>query len=62
MGGVGDVCLHFIDVDGNVVDKGFDKRVVGITAEKLKQVPVRICVSYGSHKVLPSSARHGEVT
>lgn len=53
MGAVGDVCLHFIDIEGRIVDEAFDQRVVGITAAGLKKIPVRILVSYGPHKVRP---------
>ncbi len=51
LGCVGNVCLHFIDLEGKLVDPELDERIVGITAEQLKRVPVRICVAYGPHKL-----------
>ena len=52
-GAVGDVCVRFYDIHGNIVDKEFEQYTTGITTEQLKKIPVRIGVAYGEKKVVP---------
>ncbi|SNT61392.1 DNA-binding transcriptional regulator LsrR, DeoR family [Streptosporangium subroseum] len=50
LGAVGDVCLHFFDAEGNVVDSAFDRRVVGINVETFRAVERRVAVAGGRRK------------
>jgi DNA-binding transcriptional regulator LsrR (DeoR family) len=52
-GAVGDVCALSYDLYGNMVDVPTNKRIIGITAETLAAIPVKIGIAGGSHKVLP---------
>lgn len=52
LGAVGDVCLRFFDEDGRLVDSDFNDHVLGITPERLRQVPRRIGVAGGSEKTV----------
>ncbi len=51
-GAIGDVCLHFFNRNGEIVDKEFDKRLIGYV-EDVKAIKTRIGLSYGIHKVEP---------
>ena len=44
-GVVGDICARFIDINGNLVDSEFDKRVVGISLDSLRKKEYRILLS-----------------
>ncbi|GAA2995302.1 sugar-binding transcriptional regulator [Streptosporangium longisporum] len=50
LGAVGDVCLHFFDAQGDVVDSAFDRRVVGIDVETFRAVERRVAVAGGERK------------
>jgi DNA-binding transcriptional regulator LsrR (DeoR family) len=52
LGAVGDVCLRFFDEHGDLVDSEFNDRVLGITPERLRQVPRRIGVAGGPEKTV----------
>ncbi|MGN9810196.1 sugar-binding transcriptional regulator [Micromonospora sp. BQ11] len=49
-GAVGDVCLRFFDESGAPVASGLDQRVLGISADALRQVPRRVGVAGGARK------------
>ena len=49
-GAVGEVCLHFLDADGNPVDGDLDELVVGVTRHQLKSARLRWAVAGGSRK------------
>ena len=49
-GAVGDICLRFFDSDGEPVESGVDARVIGISADQLRQVPRRVAVAGGTRK------------
>ncbi|MFC4016225.1 sugar-binding transcriptional regulator [Nonomuraea purpurea] len=51
LGAVGDVCLHFFDAAGRLVDSGFDQRVVGIDVDAFRSVRRRVGVAGGLRKV-----------
>ena len=48
---VGDICLHFFDIDGRPIRSPFEGRVVGITLEALRSVPRVVAVAGGRRKV-----------
>jgi DNA-binding transcriptional regulator LsrR (DeoR family) len=49
-GAVGDVCLHFFDVNGSLVKTDFSERTVGIDADTLRAVPRRVGIAGGPRK------------
>ncbi|MUU70580.1 sugar-binding transcriptional regulator [Pseudarthrobacter sp. GA104] len=50
LGAVGEVCLHFLDADGNPIDSELEDLVVGITREQLKSARHRWAVAGGTRK------------
>jgi DNA-binding transcriptional regulator LsrR (DeoR family) len=53
---VGDVIGYHLDIHGNPVDISFNRRVIGLTLEHLRQVPTSIVVTSGATKVAPTIA------
>ncbi|SEG92134.1 DNA-binding transcriptional regulator LsrR, DeoR family [Nonomuraea solani] len=51
LGAVGDVCLHFFDTAGRLIDSGFGQRVVGIDADTFRAVGRRVGVAGGLRKL-----------
>ena len=49
-GAVGDICAHWIDRDGRLVDHPLNSRVVALSPEKLKDIPCVIIASGGRTK------------
>ena len=49
-GAVGDICAHWIDRDGRLVDHSLNSRVVALSPEKLKNIPCVIIASGGRTK------------
>ncbi len=52
-GAVGDVCAIHIDLDGRLVDTPLTRCIVGVDAETLRAIPIRIGVAGGQSKALP---------
>lgn len=52
-GAVGDVCAVFFDRDGNLVDHELKKRMVGVSAQDLMAIPIRVAAAGGQAKVEP---------
>jgi DNA-binding transcriptional regulator LsrR (DeoR family) len=52
-GAIGDVCGRFYDITGNMAAYAFQERLIGISAEDLINIPVRIGVAGGPEKVEP---------
>jgi DNA-binding transcriptional regulator LsrR (DeoR family) len=50
LGAVGDICLRFFDADGRALRSAVDDRVIGISAEGLRDVPRRIAAAGGARK------------
>ena len=50
-GAVGDICAHWIDREGNLVDHPLNSRVVALSPEKLRGIPCVIIASGGTAKV-----------
>lgn len=51
LGAVGDVVGAFLDVEGNTISSPLTNRTIGIHIDQLQQVPERIMVAAGKHKV-----------
>lgn len=49
-GAVGDVCLRFFDVDGNLVDSPLSDRVIGMSLEQLQRVRRTVGIASGERK------------
>jgi len=59
-GAVGCVGFWFYNIDGEIVDREFNERVMGIPLEEYKKIGLRIGIAYGEHKVKPLiGAIHG---
>ena len=52
-GAIGDVCGRFYDINGKMAAFEFQNRLIGISAEALTNIPIRIGVAGGSAKVGP---------
>lgn len=52
-GAVGDVCAVFFDRNGNLVEHELKKRMIGISAQDLLDIPIRIAAAGGPAKVDP---------
>jgi DNA-binding transcriptional regulator LsrR (DeoR family) len=52
-GAVGDVCGIFMDIYGNPLNSELQERTIGISLEALSNIPLRIGVSGGPHKINP---------
>lgn len=50
LGAVGDVCFHYFDQNGRIIDSELDNRIVGIPAEQLLATPRRVGAAGGSRK------------
>ena len=50
LGAIGDVCMRFFDASGRHIASDLDDRVLGISAETLKDVPRRVGVAGGERK------------
>ena len=50
LGAIGDICMRFFDSDGRHIASELDDRVLGISAETLRQVPRRVGVAGGERK------------
>lgn len=50
-GAVGDVLMHFIDKDGNLVESEIEEKLVGISLEKVKSFQNVIGVAAGNNKI-----------
>jgi DNA-binding transcriptional regulator LsrR (DeoR family) len=49
-GAVGDVCAHWLDIDGRLVDHPLNKRAIALSPLELKSVPCVIVASGGMDK------------
>lgn len=63
LGAVGEVCLHFLDADGNPIDSELEDLVVGITREQLRNARHRWAVAGGArkHRAIRAAAAGGWV-
>ena len=52
-GGVGDISAHVFDIAGNPVASEYSDRVIGLTLEELRRIPLTIGVAATAAKALP---------
>ncbi|WP_405609517.1 sugar-binding transcriptional regulator [Streptomyces sp. NBC_00076] len=50
LGAVGDICLHFFDENGTLLDTELNDRVIGIDPDTYRAVPRRVAVAGGDRK------------
>ena len=50
-GAVGDVLGRFYTVDGKSIHTSLDQRVLGLTLEQVRAIPLVVAVAYGRRKV-----------
>lgn len=60
----GDICAQFFDLDGKVVDHGWENRIIGIRLDELRTIPHVIGVAAGAGKAagVIGAARGGYVS
>jgi DNA-binding transcriptional regulator LsrR (DeoR family) len=52
-GAVGDICVHWIDALGRIVDHPLNARAIALHPSKLTSIPCVILASGGRHKIAP---------
>lgn len=48
---VGEICTHYFDVNGKIIESGINDRVLAIDFNSFKNIPLRIGVGSGSEKL-----------
>ena len=63
LGAVGDVCMRFFDENGKSLKTNLDKRIIGISADQLKNISRRVAVAGGArkHKAIRAALEGGWV-
>ena len=49
-GGIGEIAGRVYTKEGKALESGFDRRMIGLTLEELKDIPIRIGAAYGTEK------------
>ncbi len=52
-GAVGDLCCHWFDAEGQVVDHPLNRRVIGLSPSELRQIKCVVIASGGKNKIVP---------
>lgn len=52
-GAVGDIVGRFFDIDGNPIEWEIDDRIIGITLQQFRNIPIRIGIARGKRKIRP---------
>jgi DNA-binding transcriptional regulator LsrR (DeoR family) len=55
-GAVGDIAARFFDADGNPVEHELNSRIIGLTLEQLRRIPLRVVASGGREKEVALAA------
>lgn len=60
-GAVGDICSHYVDINGKIADAELDGRVVGTTLEQIRKIENKLLIAVGVEKaeVLLGALRGG---
>lgn len=48
---VGEICTHYFDINGRLIENGMSDRVLAIDYESYKKIPIRIGVGSGPEKI-----------
>ena len=48
---VGEICTHYYDIEGSVINSDINDRVFAIDSDSFKKIPIRIGISGGSEKI-----------
>jgi DNA-binding transcriptional regulator LsrR (DeoR family) len=48
---VGEICTHYFDIKGKIIESGINDRVLAIDFESFKKIPLRIGVGSGPEKL-----------
>lgn len=48
---VGEICTHYFDINGNIIDSGINDRVFAIDYDNYMKIPVRIGIGGGDQKI-----------
>ncbi|MGB7604094.1 MAG: sugar-binding transcriptional regulator [Lutisporaceae bacterium] len=48
---VGEICTHYFDITGKIIESGINDRVLAIDFDSFKKIPLRIGVGSGSEKL-----------
>lgn len=48
---VGEICTHYFDIHGNIIESGINDRVLAIDIDSYKKIPLRIGVGGGPEKL-----------
>ena len=59
---VGDVCSHFIDINGKIADEELDSRVIAVPLSIIRTIPNKVVIAVGTEKAQSIlSAIHGQL-
>lgn len=50
---VGEICTHYFDINGKIIKSGLEDRVLAISLDDYRNIPVRIGIAYGNEKLSP---------
>ncbi len=48
---VGEVGLHFFDINGNFINSGIEERVINLPVEEIRQIKTKVAVVFGKEKI-----------
>jgi deoxyribonucleoside regulator len=61
-GAVGDTLGRYFDAQGNHIEQSLDNRIIGITLDDIRQIPLKVLVAGGSEKTpVIRAAIHGDL-
>lgn len=49
-GGTGEILSHVVNKDGELIEDDFEGRLISLSLEDLKKIPIRVGVAYGMEK------------
>jgi len=62
LGAVGDIALRYMDKNGNTIDLEINERIIGLTIDQIRNIPLVIGIAGGinKHEII-KAALHGEI-
>ena len=62
LGAIGDIALRYMDRNGNPIDLEINERIVGLTIEQIRKIPLVVGIAGGLNKhEIVRAALHGEI-